>query len=128
MSDGEQPGGRGRIGQEIFEQVERVVSEEGITRTEAFQRISDETGRRAGTVAANYYRVARQRGGDTLQPRRGRGAGRQAAAGSGDIDAALTRVTDAVKELADLVRRQDRELGRLREQSEQLDKLRRMLN
>ena len=66
MSDEEQQGeerdgGRGRIGVEIYEQVEQLVKEHGISRTEAFQRLSDETGRRAGTVAANYYRIARQR-------------------------------------------------------------------
>ncbi len=129
MTDEEQ-GGRGRIGVEIFEQVEKMVSEEGITRSEAFQRISDETGRRAGTVAANYYRVARQRGADLL-PRGGRGrrrGGGGASSSSGGVEAALARVTGALEELADVVREQERELSRLREQGEQLDKLRRLLN
>ncbi len=43
---------RGTVGQEIFERVEQLMASEQITRTEAFQRISDESGRRAGTVAA----------------------------------------------------------------------------
>ncbi|MDX6647427.1 MAG: hypothetical protein QOK40_3154, partial [Miltoncostaeaceae bacterium] len=62
MVDEERREGRGRIGAEIYEQVEKMISEEKLTRTEAFQRLSDATGRRPGTVAANYYRVARQRG------------------------------------------------------------------
>jgi hypothetical protein len=124
----EEQGGRGRIGVEIFEQVERLVSDEGITRTEAFQRISEETGRRAGTVAANYYRVARQRGADLL-PRGGRGRRRSSGAtGTADVDAALQRAQAAIEELADICRSQERELNRLREQGEQLDKLRRLLN
>lgn len=127
MADEEQ-GGRGRIGVEIFEQVERLVSDEGITRTEAFQRISEETGRRAGTVAANYYRVARQRGADLL-PRGGRGRRRASGAtGTADVDAALQRAQAAIEELADICRNQERELNRLREQGEQLEKLRRLLN
>jgi hypothetical protein len=128
VSDDEQ-GGRGRIGVEIFEQVEKLVSDEGITRSEAFQRISDESGRRAGTVAANYYRVARQRGAE-LQPRGGRGRRRSTGGGSSspNIESALQRVTGALEELAEVVREQERELSRLREQGEQLDKLRRLLN
>lgn len=127
MADDES-GGRGRIGVEIFEQVERLVSDEGITRTEAFQRLSEQTGRRAGTVAANYYRVARQRGAD-LQPRGGRGRRRaNAGSGGGDLEGALGRVTSSLEELSELVRAQQRELDQLREQSQQLDRLRKLLN
>ncbi len=78
MNDESTAGNRGKIGHEIFDQVEKLVSSEGLSRTQAFQRLSDETGRRAGTVAANYYRVARQRGA-TLQPRTPRGARGKAA-------------------------------------------------
>lgn len=60
MADGEPETTRGSIGNEIFEQVEKIVAEEGLTRTQAFQKLSEQTGRRAGTVAANYYRVARR--------------------------------------------------------------------
>jgi hypothetical protein len=59
----------GEIGEQIFEQVENLVSEDGLKRQEAFQRISQESGRRAGTVAANYYRVARKRGGGSVRSR-----------------------------------------------------------
>lgn len=135
MSD--EPAGRGRIGVEIFEEVEKIVAAEGITRSEAFQRLSEQTGRRAGTVAANYYRIARQRGavrprgggaapsgaGRRGRPRRGGGGG-----ASGDVDAALARVSEALDDLVAVVKRQQRDLGRLQEQSEQLAKLRKLLS
>ena len=50
----------GEIGEQISEQVEKLVAG-GMNRSEAFAKISADTGRRAGTVAANYYRVARKR-------------------------------------------------------------------
>jgi hypothetical protein len=59
----------GEIGEQIFEQVEKLMSEERLKRQEAFARISDESGRRAGTVAANYYRVARKRAGGSMRSR-----------------------------------------------------------
>jgi hypothetical protein len=49
------------IGPEIYERVNALVAE-GKTRTEAFKQIGEERGSRAGTVAANYYRVARATG------------------------------------------------------------------
>jgi hypothetical protein len=141
MEDGSAEGSapRGSVGNEIFDQVEKLMADEGLSRTNAFQRLSETTGRRAGTVAANYYRVARQRGA-SLQPRAPRGSrsgggsgggggrrsgGRRAAAApSGDVDAALQRATDSIQELAGLVRSQQREIDELRAQA---DKVRRAL-
>lgn len=112
---------RGGIGNEIFEQVERLIADEGLSRTQAFQRLSEMTGRRAGTVAANYYRVARQRGA-TLQPRKRRGAaktrrpaGRRSSGGS--AEAALGRAIEALQELSAVVRQQDKEIATLRDQA-----------
>lgn len=126
---------RGNIGNEIFEQVEKLMAEEGLSRTNAFARLSEMTGRRAGTVAANYYRVARQRGAE-LQPRAPRGSRRRSSTsrassssgGGGDVEAALAKVTEAVRDLGDVVRRQEKELATLRAQAAQVDKLRSMLN
>ena len=129
MSD-EQTNGRGSVGNEIFDQVEALMSQEGLTRTQAFQRLSETSGRRAGTVAANYYRVARKRGA-ALQPRkprapRGGATVRRGArrSGSSNAEAALTRATEAIQELATVVREQQKELTTLREQAEQVDRLR----
>ena len=62
----------GEIGEQIYDQVEKLVAG-GMNRTEAFAKISADSGRRAGTVAANYYRVARKRAGGSLRPRAKRG-------------------------------------------------------
>jgi hypothetical protein len=129
MADDDNGGARGSIGVEIYEQVERMLAEDKITRAEAFKRLSDETGRKPGTVAANYYRIARQRGAP-LQPRgrrgsrTGRGRGR---AGSGDAAAALSRAMSALDELSGVVRRQEQEISRLRAENEGFNEIRRLM-
>jgi len=122
-----EPTGRGGVGNEIFDEVERLVAE-GMNKSQAFEAISERTGRQAGTVAANYYRVARQRGAE-LRPRRPRGerAGRRAGrSGGGDVSAALAKATAALEELARAVRQQEQELGRLRAESQNYAEIRRL--
>lgn len=121
--------GRGHIGAEIYDQVERMLAEEKITRTEAFKRLSDQTGRRAGTVAANYYRVARQRGADLAPRRRGatRGRGRGRASAGGDVQGALRRAQAALDELSAMVRSQSQEITRLRSENESYAEIRRLM-
>ena len=121
-------GARGRIGAEIFEQVEKLVADENLTRTQAFRRLSEETGRRQGTVAANYYRIARQRGA-ALQPRVRRGPGRPRGRRSqaSDAQAVIARAMSALEELTELARRQEQELGRLREENKQFDQVRKLM-
>ena len=65
---------RGSKGEVVFAQVNELVAKEGINRSEAFARIGAETNARPGTVAANYYRVARKRGGEGIRPRARRGS------------------------------------------------------
>ena len=107
---------RGSVGNEIFDEVERLVAS-GMNKSQAFKEISTNSGREEGTVAANYYRVARQRG-VSLRPRRRRGEapGRGRATGTTDVSAALAKA----------VRRQDQELARLREEATGLAELRRL--
>lgn len=129
-TNGDGQGRRGNIGNEIFEQVEKLIADEGLSRTNAFARLSEMTGRRAGTVAANYYRVARQRGAE-LQPRAPRGSkrGRPArTASSSSVDAALAKATEALQDLSAIVKQQEKELATLRSQAEQVDKLKSLLN
>src|SRR4051794_9146447 len=133
----------GEVGEQIFEQVEKLVAG-GMNRTEAFGKISADTGRRAGTVAANYYRVARKRAGGPLRPRRraagGRARGTAAAAptqrrrgrrpaaassGAGDIDALTASLVQNVQALADAVNSQAREVADLRAR---LDGVRKLLD
>lgn len=117
---------RGSIGNEIFDEVERLVAD-GMNKSQAFKEISTRSGREEGTVAANYYRVARQRGA-TLRPRRRRAeaASPRGRAAGGDVQSALAKATAALDELAKVVRRQEQELSRLRDESRSYAELRRL--
>ena len=44
MADDQPATRRGNIGNEIFEQVEKIMAEEGLTRTQAFQKLSERRG------------------------------------------------------------------------------------
>lgn len=46
---------RGTIGQQIFDQVERLTSAGQMKRTAAIQEVAKQSGRQPATVAANYY-------------------------------------------------------------------------
>ena len=115
----------GVIGEQIFEQVEQLETG-GMSRTDAFKKISSDSGRREGTVAANYYRVARKRAGGSLRPRR-RTGGRRAAgtatrtrrtaaatSGGGDIDALTRSLVQNVQALAAAMNAQAAEVKDLR--------------
>ena len=127
----------GEIGEQIFDQVEKLVAG-GMNRSEAFAKISADTGRRAGTVAANYYRVARKRAGGSL--RKPRAAARRttrtrraastngrrgttASAGSQDIDALTASLISSVQALADAVKSQAAEVKDLRERLDGVKRL-----
>ena len=116
---------RGGIAEAIFAEVEQMTAGGAMSKSDAFEAISARTGRRSGTVAANYYRIARKRGVD-LEPRVRRGPGRPKGSGAtpaGDADAVIRRLEDAVAELASLMRDQNAEIARLREQAAQFDQL-----
>jgi len=118
---------RGGIGNQIFDEVERLVAS-GMNKSQAFSDISARTGRESGTVAANYYRVARQRGAE-LRPRRRRGDGpaRRGRGGSGgDVQAALAKASAALDELSRAVRQQEHEIARLRAESQGYAEIRRL--
>jgi hypothetical protein len=119
----------GVIGEQIFEQVE-ALAKGGMSRTDAFKKISADSGRREGTVAANYYRVARKRAGGSLRPRR-RAGGRRAtetstrtrrttasSAGSSDIDALTRSLVQNVQELAAAMNAQAAEVKDLKSRLE----------
>jgi hypothetical protein len=112
---------RGGIGVEIFEQVEKLVSENQIGRTEAFRRLAAKTGRQQGTVAANYYRIARRRGAK-LAPRRRRGLGSGTTAGS-----VLKRAMAALDDVTGLFRKLETELVSLRRENQRLAAIRRLI-
>ncbi|MEW6582134.1 MAG: hypothetical protein AB1416_05165 [Actinomycetota bacterium] len=127
MAEEEGGGGRGRVGLEIFAQVQDMLAQEKLTHSEAFRRISEATGRLPGTVAANYYRIARMQGlTRTRSGGPGRPRGRRAAVASGDVGTALARATQALDELASALRRQEQEITRLRQENEKFDEIRRL--
>ncbi len=116
---------RGGIADAIFAEVEQMTASGAMSKSDAFETIATRTGRRPGTVMANYYRIARKRG-TALAPRTRRGPGRPTSAGAravGDAEAVIGRLEDAVKDLAGLLRTQEAELARLRERADQFDEL-----
>lgn len=124
----------GVIGEQIFAQVEKL-EKGGMSRTDAFKKISADSGRREGTVAANYYRVARKRAGGSLRPRRGTRTRRAAAApatrtrratpasGNGDVDALTRELVQNVQALAAAMNAQAAEVKDLRSRLEGVRKL-----
>lgn len=118
------PGKRGSIGTETFDQIEKLVAAEKIGRTEAFKRLSQKTGRQVGTVAANYYRVARKRGA-TLAPRRRRGLG---GLGGAAAQGSLQRAAAALNDVGTLVRKLEAEIVRLRKENQRFTAIRRLMS
>jgi hypothetical protein len=128
----------GVIGEQIFQQVEKL-EKGGMSRTDAFKKISADSGRREGTVAANYYRVARKRAGGPLRPRR-RTGGRRATTGTattrtrrasaasttanGDVDA-LTR--DLVRNVQALAAAMNAQAAEVKDLRSRLDGVRKLL-
>ena len=127
----------GVIGEQIFQQVEKL-EKGGMSRTDAFKKISADSGRREGTVAANYYRVARKRAGGSLRPRR-RAGGRRATTGTattrtrrasaasttanGDVDALTRELVRNVQALAAAMNAQAAEVKDLRSRLDGVRKL-----
>jgi hypothetical protein len=111
-------GKRGAIGEHIFEEVERLTATGGMNRLAAFKQIADAKGGKPGTVAANYYRIARKRG-VALRPRRAPQAS-QSGRGSGRILATLRLLERQLEQ-------QHEEIQRLRKENASFAKLRRLL-
>ena len=116
------------IGPEIFERTSVLVAE-GKTRTEAFALIGRERGSRPGTVAANYYRVARAQGQGRTKPRaattrrrrsttaanpaRTTHSRRTADTGNGDIRQIAQQISDLTQQLVRQVEERDQRIRAL---------------
>ena len=119
------------IGSAIYEQVTRLVAD-GKTRTEAFAEVAKERKSSPGTVAANFYRVARQQGQGRkpsaargrraaskrsvtergiYSAQRGRGDGRTCS--DGDLASLAKQISDLTQELVRRVEERDREIREL---------------
>jgi hypothetical protein len=109
---------RGQTAQRTYQAVERVVAAKKLSKSDAFKVVGKRTGRTPGSIAVTYYRVARaQRGG--VAARRGGVAG--------GIDTVMSRATAVLKDLRQLVRRQQRQIARLQAESAWATKIRQAL-
>lgn len=118
-------GRHGTLGKETFAQIEKMIGEEKIKRSEAFKRLAQQSGRSVGTIATSYYRIARAAG-VPLRKRGRRAAARRAAVPrGGGAGGDLMRAFEAV---ARLVRDQQKELARLRAENQKYGALRKILN
>jgi hypothetical protein len=115
------------IGPAIYEEVTKLVAE-GNTRTEAFAAVAKKRKARDGTVAANYYRVARQQGegrkpaisggrerGQRSKAERGiyaaqQDRGRRTSEPNGDIRQTANEIARLVQELVHQVEERDRRI------------------
>lgn len=113
---------RGEVGPEIFAQIEKLVAAEKIGRTEAFRRLAQKTGRQQGTVAANYYRVARKKGAK-LAPRRRRIGGR-----AGSAHTVVQRVAAALEEVSGVIRKLEEQILQLRRENQRVAAIRRLVS
>lgn len=122
--------GHGQVGQQTYEHVRKLVAEKGLAVGKAFEEVAKATGRKAGTIAVTYYRLARKQ----LAPvgkRRGRppGSGKAPSAKGRATTASkvMSRVTAAMKELEDVVTHQAREIARLTTESKLSERIRKAL-
>ena len=113
-------GRHGSIGQEIFTQVEELIAKEKMSRSEAFRRLGERTGRRSGTVAANYYRIARKSGS-------GGASRRKLVRSSSRSGTAARKAGRLLNELVAVIQEQELEMDRLRKENERLQQVRKLL-
>lgn len=114
---------RGEVGPEIFAQIEKMVAAEKIGRTEAFKRLAQKSGRQPGTVAANYYRIARRKGAK-LAPRRRRLGGVR----GGSAHGVIQRASAALEEVAGVIRKLEEQIVQLRRENQRVAVIRRLIS
>jgi hypothetical protein len=118
---------RGSVGAEIFDQIEKIVADQKVSRSAAFRRLGEKTGRRPGTVAANYYRVARQRGVKLRKRARRRSAAAARQRGGRARQPVISRALAALEEAATLLRQHAAEVAELRQENARLGQIRRLV-
>lgn len=124
---------RGQVGPQTYDQVRKIVEDKKIPMGKAFEEVARATGRKPGTVAVTYYRIARQKGGATRKRRIGTAPGRRGrranASGTSMLGmrTILSRVSAAIKELETVIAEQAREIARLRGESRLAERIRKAL-
>jgi hypothetical protein len=96
------------VAQDTYEQVNRIIREQGIKKQAAFQAIGEQTGKPAGTVAANYYRQQKKEVRVAVN-RRGRRPRQD------ELQAALARLEEAVKDVQRIALAQGKQLASLKD-------------
>jgi hypothetical protein len=112
---------RGQMGPAIVAEVERLVREDGMSKTEAFKHIAESTGRSVGTVSVTYYRLTGKKNKATAPARR---RGRPKGSGKAPQERSAAR---ALEELANLILDQQREIEQLRKENAMFLEIRRLL-
>ena len=107
------------VGVQTFEEVEQLTANGAMKRVAAFKHVAERIGSSPGTVAANYYRIARQRG-VPLRARRSTG-------GPALGRASAKTLTNAIQAIQAALRSQEAELATLRKDNQRFAKLRRLL-
>lgn len=96
----------GQIGEFIFTEVKKRLEEgKAKDKQDAFEQIAGEMDMKAGTVAANYYRMARSHGETSPRGRR-----RRAKLEETDLEASLNDLIQSAEKVRRLVREQGIEL------------------
>jgi hypothetical protein len=122
----------GSIGRDTFTRVGALVKQ-GMSKSDAFKQIAEDTGKNSGTVSANYYRVARASGAVKPRQRRAKAAparmtqGRQTATRSArrprsvrsgnaaaGVDQIVGQLVATVAALTEAVKAQDAEVREIR--------------
>jgi len=128
----------GSIGQATFDAIEKMTAEGKMTKQAAFITYARCISAQPGTVAANYYRVARTNGASAVTPRRSSEAAEASQTtpkhrgtppnrqpnGTGDIEQIVAQLVTNVQALGDAVKAESAENARLRQR---LDSLRSVL-
>jgi hypothetical protein len=130
----ETPAPRGSKGEEVFDRVNTLTTQEGINRSQAFQRVAEQSGDRPGTVAANYYRVARKRGGEGIRPRARQarssmsgGARRGRRSSVQDATRVIREAERALAALTELALQNDQQIAALERENRRYDEVRKIL-
>lgn len=113
----------GSVSSTIFETVEKLVAESGMSRAAAFRQVAKQTGRKEGTVAVNYYYAAKKRGAKL----RKRGPAAKAVGRPRAKTQGQSRVQGLLATLGELINAQAAELEQLRQESQRFTALRQML-
>jgi len=120
----------GSIGRATYEAVNKLIADGAATKQAAFAAYGKQTKTQPGTVAANYYRVARAEG--AAKPRKRRvtarsGASRASVASAqlnrrsratrsagSDLDATLSALVSSIEDLASALKQEQAETAELR--------------